>query len=81
MLGENVLPIDSSIQTWRSGMGGQVEENLGQALLLPTDIESYSGYQDEDLILKMKWHNIVVSTPSFFQPSFFFFFFFFFFKY
>lgn len=54
MLGENVLPIDSSIQTWRSGMGGQVVENLGQALLLPANIEHYSGYQDEDLILKMK---------------------------
>lgn len=54
MLGENVLPIDSSIQTSRSGMGGQVVENLGQALLLPANIERYSGYQDEDLILKMK---------------------------
>ena len=72
MLGENVLPIDSSIQTWRSGMGGQVVENLGQALLLPANIERYSGYQDEDLILKMKWHNIAVSNPSFFQPFFFF---------
>ena len=54
MLGENVLPIDSSIQNWRSGVEGQVKENLRQALLLPADIERYSGYQDEDLILKMK---------------------------
>ena len=74
MLGENVLPIDSSIQNWRSGVEGQVKENLRQALLLPADIERYSGYQDEDLILKMKWHNIAVSTPSFFQPFFLFFF-------
>lgn len=58
------------VQTWRSGLGGQVIESLGQALLLPADIEHYSSCWDKDLVLKLKWHSIVVSIPpTFSHPS------------
>lgn len=63
MLGDKSFPNDSFVQTWRSGLGGQVVESLGYALLLPADIKHYSGYRDEDLIHKLKWQNIAVSTP------------------
>ena len=36
-------------------------DNLGQALPLPVDLEHNSSYKDDDLILKLKWHNIAVS--------------------
>ena len=39
MLSENVLPIDSSVRTWRSSVGGQAAKGLEQALLLPVDME------------------------------------------
>lgn len=51
------------------GIGGQVVESLGQDLLLPVDMEHYSGFRNKDLVLKLKWRNIVVSTFSFFHPS------------
>ena len=31
-------------------------------------MEHYSSYRDEDLVLKLKWHNIAVSTSYFFHP-------------
>nr|POF10530.1 hypothetical protein CFP56_04755 [Quercus suber] len=65
MLGENVLPTDSSVQTWRSSVEGQVVKSLKWALLLPADIEHYLGYQDEDLSLKLKWHRIVAAQLTY----------------
>ena len=77
MVGDKSIPNDSFVRTWRSGLRGQVAESLGQALLLPIDMEHYSSYQDEDLILKLKWHNIAVTTFAFFHPNLFPFFLFF----
>ena len=34
MLGDQPLPDDSYVWIWRNGLGGQVVDNLGQALLL-----------------------------------------------
>ena len=81
MVGDKSLPNDSFVRTWRSALGGQVAESLDQALLLPTDMEHYSSYQDEDLVLKLKWHNIAVSISAFFHPSLFPFSLFFFFPF
>ena len=64
-LGDKVLPSDSYIQIWRSGLGVQVFDSHRKALLLPADLEHYSSCQDEDLILKLKWHTITVSFCSF----------------
>ena len=63
-LGDKVLPTDSSIQTWRSGLGGQVSDSLKQALLLPANLDHYAVYRDEDIILKLKWYTIAMSIPS-----------------
>ena len=65
-LGDKVLPSNSYLWTWRSREGGYVSDNLGQALLLPADIEHYSGCQDKNLVLKLKWHTIAVSRFFFF---------------
>ena len=48
------MPSDSYVRTWKSSLGGQVFDSLRKALLLPADLEHYSGYQDKDLILKLK---------------------------
>lgn len=53
-LGDKILPSDSYVRTWKSSLGGQVFDSLRKALLLPADLEHYSGYQDKDLILKLK---------------------------
>lgn len=65
MFCDKVLPTDSFIRTWRSGLQGTTSDSLGQALLLPIDVEHYSGSQND---LKLKWHNIVVSILSFSYP-------------
>ena len=65
-LGDKVLPSNSYLWTWRSREGGYVSDNLGQALLLPADIEHYSSYRDKDLVLNLKWHTIAVSFFFFF---------------
>ena len=64
MLGDKPLPNDSSVQTWRNGLGGHVVDSLGQALPLSEDMQHYSSCRDEDIALKLKWHTIAVSTPS-----------------
>ena len=71
MLGDKPLPNDSHIRTWRNGLGGQVADSLGQALLLLEDMQHYASYRDMDVAIKLKWHTIVVKTLF----SFFFFFF------
>ena len=76
MMGDKSLPNNSFVRTWRSDLGGQVTESLGKALLLPINMEHYLSYQDKDLVLKLKWHNIAVCTSAFFHPSLFAFFFF-----
>ena len=38
-----------------------MSNSLGKALLLPTNLEHYFGCKDDDLILKLKLHNIAVS--------------------
>lgn len=38
-----------------------MSNNLEKALLLPVDLEHYFGCKDDDLILKLKWHNIAIS--------------------
>ena len=58
---DKVLPSDSYVRTWRNGLRGQGSNSLERALLLLADLEHYSGCQDEDLILKLKWHNIAMS--------------------
>ena len=65
MFCDKVLPTDSFIRTWMSGLQGTTSDSLGQALLLPIDVEHYSGSQND---LKLKWHNIVVSILSFSYP-------------
>ena len=60
-LGDKVLPSNSYVETWRNGKGGLVSDSLGQVLLLPANLEHYSDYKDDDLVLKLKWHTIVVS--------------------
>ena len=37
-----------------------MSDSLGKTLLLPADLKHYLGCQDDDLILKLKWHNIAV---------------------
>ena len=61
-LGDKVLPIDSYVRTWRSGLGGQVSDSLGKALLLPVDLDHYADCRDKDIFLKLKWHTIAVSV-------------------
>lgn len=73
MLGEKVLPTDSFVRTWRSGLGGTISVSLRQALLLPVHMEHYSSYRDVDLVLKLQWNNIAVSTLSFSYPFLFYF--------
>ena len=65
-LGDKVLLSNSYLRTWRSGEGGHISDSLMQALLLLADIEHYSGCQDENLVLKLKWHTIAVSRFFFF---------------
>nr|POE61246.1 hypothetical protein CFP56_61492 [Quercus suber] len=60
-----VLPSDSYVRTWRNGLGGQVFDSLGNALLSLADLKHYSCCQDEDLILKLKWHNIVATQLTY----------------
>lgn len=63
-LGDKVLPSNSYLRTWRSSEGGHVSDSLEQALLFPTDMEHYSGCQDDDLVHKLKWHTLAVSFTS-----------------
>lgn len=63
-LGDKALPSSSYIRTWRSGEGDQVSNSIRHALLLSTDIEHYIGCRGNDLVLKLKWHTIVVSSIS-----------------
>lgn len=49
------------MQTWRNGLGGQVSDNLGQALLLLEDLKYWLNGRDEDIALNLKWHTIAVS--------------------
>ena len=63
-LRDKALPSNSFLQTQRSGEGGQVSDSLGQALLLPTDMEHYFDYRDSDLVLKLKWHMIAICFAS-----------------
>ena len=63
-LGDKVLPSNSYLRTWRSSEGGHVSNSLEQALLFPTDMEHYSGCQDDDLVHKLKWHTLAVSFTS-----------------
>lgn len=41
-----------------------MSDSLGHALLFPADMEHYTGYRDDHLVLKLKWHTIVVSFSS-----------------
>ena len=63
-LGDMILPSNSYVQTWRSCLRGQVSDSLEKAMLLPANLEHYLGCHDEDLILKLKWHNIAMSFCS-----------------
>lgn len=60
-MGEGPLPSNSYMQTWRNGLGGQVSDNLGQALLLLEDLKYWLNGRDEDIALNLKWHTIAVS--------------------
>ena len=73
MLGDKPLPNDSYVQTWRNGLGVQVADSLGQALLLLEDMQHYASYWDMDVAIKLKWHTIAVRTPFPFSLFFFFF--------
>ena len=63
-LGDKVLPNDSYVQTWRNGLWGKVFDSLGKAPLLPVDLGHYLDCWDGDIVLKLKWHTIVVSIPT-----------------
>ena len=60
-LGDKVLPTDSYTRTWRNGLRGQVSDSLGKALLLPANLEHYADFQDEDIVLKLRWHTVAMS--------------------
>lgn len=64
-LGYKALPSNSFLRTWRSGEGGHVLDSVGQALLLPADMEHYAGCRDDDLVLKLKWHTVAVRSVSY----------------
>ena len=53
--------LSSNLEKWRGGPGIQ---QLGQALLLSVDMVHYVGCRDDDLVLKLKWHTIVVRFTS-----------------
>ena len=74
MLGDKPLPNDSYVRTWMNGLGGQVADSLGQALLLLEDMQHYASYWDMDVAIKLKWHTIAVRIPFPFSLFFFFFF-------
>ena len=55
------MPTDSYTRTWRNGLRGQVSDSLGKALLLPANLEHYADFQDEDIVLKLRWHTVAMS--------------------
>lgn len=63
-LRDKALPSSSYLLTWRSGKGGHVFDSLGQALLLSADMEHYASCQVDNLVLKLKWHTVVVCFVS-----------------
>ena len=63
-VGDEALPSSTYVRTWRSDEGGQVSDNLGHAFLLLGDMEHYASCQDDDLVLKLKWHIIAVTFSS-----------------
>ena len=60
MLGNQPLPITSSVRNWANGQGSQIVHSLGQALQLPSDGQYFSEGSDEAVSLRLEWHTIAV---------------------
>ena len=43
MLGDEPLPVTSSIRNWFAWEGGRIAQSLGQALQLPNDVHYFAG--------------------------------------
>ena len=68
MLGDSLLPTNSSIRNWASGQGHWIADSLGQALLLPDDMQYFSEGSDDVISFRLKWHTIAVNLDLFFFP-------------
>ena len=62
MLGERPLLARSFILMLRKGKGGWVVDSLRKALLLLEEVHFWEQITDEDIVLNLKWHSIVVSV-------------------
>ena len=53
MLGDQPLPVTSSVRNQASGQGGRITDSVGQALLLPNDMQYFAEGSDEAVSLKV----------------------------
>ena len=66
-LGDQPLPIMSSVRNWANEEGGWIAHSLGRALQLPNDVRYFSDESNEAVALRLEWHTIVVSSIFLFQ--------------
>lgn len=64
MVDEVPLPAMDRVRPWREGRGGKVAESVGEALLLPTDMNHWAKWDDESILLNMKRETIMVTNFS-----------------
>ena len=62
MVDEVPLPAMDRVRPWREGRGGKVAESVGEALLLPTDMNHWAKWDDEFILLNMKRETIMVTN-------------------